>query len=659
VRETGGNTKRDAKQDSGKELKELNLVPPSASGATAVGQPGFNPGKLPGARKAPLPPMVRPQLATLVPYPPSGDGWLHEIKFDGYRAICRIDDGKARFFTREGKDWTERFGKLPDAAANLPLKNGILDGEIVVLLPDGRSSFQALQNALGTGREQPVYFAFDLLYLNDFDLTATPLLERKKALSSLLRNPAALVRYSDHFVGEGAELCHKVCKYALEGIVSKRAGSPYTPGRNRNWLKTKCLNSQEFIIGGFTEPAGSRTGFGSLLLGLRDGSAVRYSGRVGTGYTAETLKELRSRLDSLEQSKPPFSNPPAGPAARGVHWVKPELVAQVEFTGWTRDGMLRHPSFQGLREDKPASSIRRETPASSSAPARNPALGSIRMTNPDRVLYPDAGITKLELARYYQIIAHWMMPQIKGRPLMLVRCPEGIAGECFFQKHASQKVPDAIHQVPIRERKGIRTSLAVDSIDGIVALVQMGTLEIHIWGCRTDRLEQPDRMIFDLDPDASVPWDLVVEGAAEVRLRLERTGLQSWVKTTGGKGLHVVVPLIRRLRWEEVKEFSRQVVELMARESPGRYVTTASKAKRKGKIFIDYLRNARGATAIAPYSCRARAGAPVATPISWDELLEGIRPDQFNIRTIPERMKKLRNDPWGDMMKVRQTIRLR
>lgn len=632
--------------------------------------PPPNPKELPGVRKAALPDTLRPQLATLVNRVPDGDEWLHEIKFDGYRALCKIERGKASFYTREGNDWTDRFGKLPDVAAALPVNSAVLDGEVVALLPDGSSSFQALQNTLGQGGSQPVYYAFDLLYLDGFDLRDAPLVRRKELLRSLLEDRSELIRYSDHFTGSGRELFKSACDHSLEGIISKRGDRPYTSGRTSDWVKVKCVKNQEFVIGGFTDPAGARSGFGALLVGVHENNNLVYSGRVGTGYTDKSLKELSARLLKLEQPKPPFSNPPKGAAARGVHWIRPELVAEVEFTDWTRDGILRHPSFKGLREDKKPSEIRREAvaqlqeveaetkPAQSAGKVKGKVqVAGVAVSNPDKILYADQGVTKLDLVRYYERVAEWALPHISNRPLMFLRCPEGTAKQCFFQKHASDSVLAAVKKISIEEQdSGPATGLAIDSLKGLLSLAQMGVLEIHAWGCRIEKIEQPDLMIFDLDPDPAVPWPDVVKSAHDIRAFLQDLALESFVKTTGGKGLHIEVPLTQKASWDEVKEFSKLIADTLTKEHPEKYIAVMSKARRKGKIFVDYLRNGRGATAICPYSTRARAGAPVSVPIEWDELTPDLRPDRFTIRTVPDRLAELKRDPWEGIEKVRQSI---
>ena len=532
------------------------------------------------------------------------------------------------------------------AAASLSVDQALIDGEVVVLEPDGTTSFQALQNVLKRGENQRLaYYAFDLLHIDGYDLTRVALLARKECLSTLLQ-PAAdsgPIRYSDHVVGEGETLFKHACQYALEGIISKRIDRPYSSGRGRDWLKIKCLQRQEFVVGGFTEPSGSRKGLGALLLGVHDkAGTLRYAGRVGTGFTRTSLKDLRARLNAIEQKIPPFSNPPAGADARGAHWVKPALVAEVEFSEWTSDGVLRHPSFKGLREDKPAQEVKREFAHSRAkvstrrTPAASDEVAGVQLTHPDRILYPDQGITKRQLALYYEKVADKILSYLSDRPLTLVRCPEGHEKECFYQKHANDKLDESIERVRLREGRGMATYIAISSVRGLISLVQMGTLEFHPWGSRTDRLEQPDRLIFDLDPGPTVRWKSVCQAALAMRARLEDLGLGAFAKTTGGKGLHVVVPVVRKQSWGPVKEFCREFAQTFVREAPELYTSNMSKAKRQGKIFIDYLRNSRGATAVAAYSTRAWSGAPVSTPIDWNEL-PAAHSDQFTLRNLQRR----------------------
>lgn len=645
-----------------------------------------DPSALPGVRKRALRGELSPQLPTLVERAPAGDDWLHEIKLDGYRLLAFVQGGKARLVTRRGQDWTARFRPLADAlVAAVSAGEAVLDGEAVALQPDGTTSFAALQQALSDKRPERLHlYLFDLLHLDGWDLRESPLAERKALLRRLLP-PAVegVVRYSGHVEGQGEAFHRQACRHRLEGVVSKRADARYRPGRNRDWLKTKCQERQELVIGGFTEPSGSRQGLGSLVLGVFEGGRLVYAGRCGTGFTAEVLADLRARLDRLERKTPPFADRPTGADARGVHWVTPKLVCEVEFTEWTADGRLRHPSFQGLREDKDPEEVTRERPRPAPAggdepvgaavvekaggrggrrDARKPGgmaeVAGVPLSSPDRVLYEGMGLTKLDLARYYERVAEPMLPHVADRPLSLVRCPQGRSGECFFQKHVGDTFPEAVGRVEIREKEGEESKLygTVSSVEGLVALVQMGVLEIHIWGSRTDRLERPDRVVFDLDPDAGLAWERVLEATFALRARLAELGLESFVKTTGGKGLHVVLPLTRRHGWEEVKEFSRAVAADMVRREPGKYTDNVRKARRKGRIFIDYLRNGRGATFIAPFSTRAREGAPVSVPIAWKEVAPDLRSDQWSAATLPGRLSRLRKDPWEGIDQVRQSI---
>lgn len=613
--------------------------------------------ELDGARKRPYPRDLKPELATLVKEPPTGTGWLHEPKWDGYRLLAQIRRGSVRLLTRSHQDWTDRLGTIERALLALPLGEVLLDGELVVLDNHGVSRFQLLQNSLsGSGDAPIVYYAFDLLYLDGHDLTRVPLLERKAALAQLLEACGASgdrIRHGDHVLGRGSDFLRSACELGLEGMVSKRADSFYRSGRGTDWLKCKCSRRQEVVIGGFSDPKGSRTGLGALLVGLHDDNGnLDYAGKVGTGFTDSSLAELSERLAPLEQSESPFANPPRGAAARGVHWVEPVLMAEVEFTEMTHDKKLRHPSFKGLRNDKPATDIRLEQPASMARVQTEREL-PIELSNPDRVLYPEQGITKRQLADYYVQVAPWALPHIEDRLLTLVRCPRGHEKHCFYQKHSKDGMPEAIRteSLPGNDESYVH----VNDVAGLVSLVQIGVLEVHVWGSRVDRLERPDRLVFDLDPDPKLDWARLVEGALDVRDQLEELGLQSFVKTTGGKGLHVVVPVTRRSEWDEAKAFAKAIAERMAAKAPKKYVSTMAKDKRHGRIFVDYLRNAREATAIAPFSSRARSGAPVATPIAWEELSEDVR-GRFDIDTVPKRLAGLESDPWNGFFELRQSI---
>jgi bifunctional non-homologous end joining protein LigD len=618
------------------------------------------PSRLPGAVKARQPEWIPPQLATLVDRMPSDDGWLHEIKFDGYRLLCRVKNGDVRLFTRNANDWTTKLEAQAEAIAGLALQEAWLDGEAVVLTEHGRSSFQALQNAFDsrfTGTI--VYCVFDVLYLNGYDLRSTPLIERKRLLASLLKRTSDThLRYSDHIIGDNQASFEEACRQGLEGLIVKRMDAGYRSGRGRNWLKVKCEQRQEFVVGGFTEPAGSRMGFGALLVGFYEQGRLRYAGKVGTGFTDSLLKQLHRRLVGLERPTSPFVNPPTGYEAKGAHWVIPQLVAEIRFAEWTQEGILRQPSFQGLRTDKPATAIGREraqplgedratrdSVRTNGLSRRDKTKETRRLTNPDRVLYPDIGLTKSGLAQYYEQVADWMLPHLRGRPLTLVRCPEGYQ-KCFYQKHVNEKVPHAIGRIEIKEDDGRDTYMLAESRDALLGLVQMGVLEVHTWGSTKDRLERPDRLTFDLDPDPSVSWAQVIEAAQLTKTLLEELGLVCFLKTTGGKGLHVVTPIQRTVGWEEAKAFAKMVADHLVSTIPQRFTSNMAKRARKGKIFIDYLRNTRGATAIAAYSTRAKPGAPVSVPINWDELTEDLASDYFTVSNVPARLKQLRQDPW-------------
>ncbi len=519
------------------------------------------------------------------------------------------------------------------------------------------------------------------------------MVERKAALHDLVAGSGGgLLRYADHQDARGAEFFRHACAMAIEGIVSKRHDAPYVAGRSRNWLKIKCGNRAEFVIIGFSDPGGTRKGFGALLVGYhdRDGE-LRYAGRVGTGFDHALLGDLRKTLDGLARKEKPVAALPKGTAIHDVHWVTPKLVAEIGFAEWTGDGMLRHPTFIGLRADKAASEVVRESPQSPAiAPpaaddppaAHSPAANSraakppsasggatsiagIRVSNADKVLYPDAGISKLDLARYYEAVAEWALPHLGCRPLSLLRCPEGYTGECFFQKHQSAGMPASILRIDIAEKAKAETALYIAKAEtalyikdlaGLVGLVQMGVLEIHPWGSTITHSETPDRLTFDLDPDAGLPWKRVVDGALDVKKLLDELGLTSFLKTTGGKGLHIVVPIAPRLPWHEAKLFTKAVTDRLVAAAPDRYTATLAKRARGGKIFVDYLRNGRGATAVGAYSARARAGATVSTPIAWDELSGGTRSDAFTVKTLPRRLAGLKADPWQDFFATKQWI---
>ncbi|HEU4582990.1 MAG TPA: DNA ligase D [Polyangiaceae bacterium] len=639
-----------------------------------------------GVERAPLPAFVEPQLATLSSEAPEGQDWLHEIKLDGYRIQARVEQGRAQLLSRRGHDWSSRLPSIASALGALPVQSALLDGELVVLRDDGISDFQLLQNSLEAGKDGScVYFAFDALFLDGYDLRQLPLSERKALLRPLIEragNPR--VRFGDHIRGTGPAFFEQACRRGLEGIVCKRADAPYSSGRGRGWLKVKCLSVQEFVVGGFTEPAGSRSHLGALLVGVRDGKVLRYAGKVGTGFTQASLAELAKRLKPLERSEPAFENPPHGAERRGVHWVEPRLVAQIAFVERTRDGLIRHASFHGLRDDKSSDEVKLERPEpkgkakvkaepkqqratkaatrrSKTQPARAPAkieldLSRIEITHPDRVLYPDQGLTKRDLMLHYARVARWMLPHVSDRPLMLVRCPEGEDGQCFHQKHPSRGMPKAVQQVTVQQKKGPEANLMVRDVEGLLGLVQMGALEIHTWGCRADSLEFPDQLVFDLDPDEGLAWQRVVEAAQALRERLEARGLTAFLKWTGGKGLHLVTPIEPRTPWDQAKAFSKRVADALVKEEPARYIATMTKQKRKGKIFIDYFRNGQGATAVCAYSTRARPGAPVALPLAWEELNQRLKPGAFNVQNLAQYLAQRERDPWAEFDDARVAL---
>lgn len=638
------------------------------------GMNGLSPSALEGARPAPLPVEPRPQLATLSQQVPRGDQWIHEIKFDGYRLLARIDHGEVRLITRNGKDWTGRFERIADALRTLPIQNAILDGEVVAIQRDGTSSFRLLQKALATEHTgNLVYQLFDLLYLDGVDLRNAPLLERKRLLGQLTTRAAltktGTLRYTEHLPGAAEEFHAEACRLGLEGIICKHADEPYRAGRNRHWLKVKCNRHDEFIIGGYTSPAGSRVGFGALLLGAYEDSRLVYTGRVGTGFTNQQLRTLHARLSELETDESPFDTTPK---VAGAHWVRPQLVGEVEYTEQTRDGKLRHPTFRGLREDRNPEEITLKPTESAAAapgkkqrpprtaevsPAGDAIVAGVRLTSAERVLYPAQNITKLALARYYEAVAEWMLPRVAHRPLSLVRCPEGRDGECFFQKHPRTSLARGVPRIDIAEKAGKKEPyLYVSRPRDLVSLVQSGTLEIHCWGSRIEDLEHPDMLVFDLDPGAGVSWSAVMRTGVSLKERLEGLGLTAFLRTTGGKGLHIVVPLRPEASWDDAKNFCRGIALAAAKDAPRELTANMAKAKRKGRIFIDYLRNGRGATAIASYSTRAREGAPVAVPVRWDELSASLTSDRYRVDNVRRRLAALKSDPWEEFEEARRPL---
>jgi bifunctional non-homologous end joining protein LigD len=639
--------------------------PESVLDAPDVAAPG--PAQLEDARKADLPALIKPQLATLTDRPPAGEDWLMEIKFDGYRALCRLDGHRTKLYTRAGNDWTAKWRTVSEAARRLPARQAWLDGEIVAVDRRGAVSFQLLQNMDTEPRTaRLVYYIFDLLYLDGYDLRRVPLIRRKELLRSLLAGTDnEVLRFSDHLSGDAGTIFKQACEQGLEGLIAKRAGAAYISQRSRSWLKVKCIKRQEFVIGGYTDPGGGRTGFGALLLGVQGDHGLRYAGRVGTGFDAAALDRLSGLFQGLRADKPPFINPPAGREAAGVRWLKPQLVAEVKFAQWTQDGIIRHSAFIGLCNDKRPREVRREMPQpvqtlapETTAPQhKRRRAASVRLSHADRMLFPDSGIRKQDLADYYETIADWILPHLSHRPLTLVRCPRGITQHCFYQKHANTGTPQALARVAVNERQGkTEYYMTADRLSALLSLVQMNVLELHTWSARRPRLDRPDRMIFDLDPAPGLAWGRVIEAAQLVKMLLEEIGLRSFVKTTGGKGLHIVAPLKADRPWDEVKGFSRAIAYHLARTLPERFTAKMTKSGRTGKVFIDYLRNGREATAVAAYSTRAKPGAPVSAPIAWEELNEDLRADTYNFGNIRARLAGLKRDPWEEYASLKQRI---
>lgn len=598
-----------------------------------------------GAKTAPLPEFVEPALATLKPAPPTGAKWLHEVKFDGYRLQARLDGQDVRLLTRSGLDWTDRFGPdIPDALRALPAKTALIDGEMVVEGNAGASDFSALQADLSAGRtDRFVFYVFDLLHLDGQDLRDLTLIARKERLEELVDTTPGRLRYSGHFGESGAMVLRHACRLSLEGIISKEADAPYRSGRGKTWIKSKCSARQEFVIGGYVPSTTSDQLVGSLVMGVFEDGAFRHVGRVGTGFSAQVAKSLRTRLGKIETEDSPFDGKLTAAERRNVRFVRPELVAEVEFRAWTADGRLRHAAFRGLREDKPAAEVVRETDPPGRPPA--PQKRRVTLTHPDRLYWPDDGVTKEGLADYYADIWPRIAPYVVGRPLALLRCPSGIGGQRFFQKHAWKGMNKHIVAVRDPKDKTGEPLVAINDLDGLIGLVQSAALEIHPWGSTLAEWERPDTLTMDLDPGDGVAWDAVTAAAREVAGRLRAAGLEVFVKTSGGKGLHVVAPLTPKAAWPAVKGFAKALAEAMAADAPDAYVATVAKARRKGRILIDYLRNQRGATAVAAYSTRARPGAAVSMPVDWDEL-DQIAPDQFTVANAAARLAAQDRDPW-------------
>ncbi len=587
-----------------------------------------------------MPAFREPQLCTLVDTVPPGAGWLHEVKYDGYRALVAIGGGHAKVYTRSGLDWTGKFAAIADAAAQLPVDAALIDGEIVAF-KDGRPDFSTLKDAISNAGDMTL-FAFDLLELDGEDLTALPTLDRKARLRGIV-DDGTRIQFAEHVLGSGEALFETMCREGLEGVVSKRADAPYAGARNRTWLKAKCIQRQEFVIVGWT-PSDKNRGFKSLLLGLHEDGGFRYAGKVGTGFDHAMMDDLAERMAALAVETPSVdaaSIKPHKAALRGAKWIRPELVAEIAYAEITPDRVLRHSSFLGLRGDKAADDVVAEIPEPAPEPAPAAPEVHIKVSSRDRVIFPESDVTKGELADYYAEMSPIMLPWAGRRPVSLVRCPQGRAKACFFQKHDAGSFGDTVHHVDVREKDGsTQPYLYVDDADGLVACVQMGTIEFHGWGSTIDALEKPDRLVIDLDPDEGLDFADTKRAAEHVSAQLAELGLVSFPLLSGGKGVHVVVPLTPEAEWPAVKDFADRFARALAGAEPDRFVAVMTKAKRKGKIFIDYLRNQRGSTAIMPYSARARAGAPVAAPVSWTELRDIDTAARWSVRDAAELLER-------------------
>jgi bifunctional non-homologous end joining protein LigD len=592
-----------------------------------------------------LPAFVQPQLATLVTEPPStsehaGD-WVYEVKHDGYRMLARISKDGVRFFTRSGNDWTKKLPHLKKSLESLQLKDTWLDGEIVVPAAQGRSSFQQLQNAFDAGRDSPiVYQVFDAPFLNGEDLREEPLAERKRRLEKALRESKS-VKFSAHLEGEASEVLEHACRLGLEGLIGKQAKAPYTAGRSRTWIKLKCRQRQDFVIGGYTPPKGSRSGFGALLVGVYEKSKLVYAGKVGTGFDDESLKKLLEVMKPLKSGTPAFSDPPR---EKGVTWIEPKLVAEVQFAERTDEGILRQASFMGLRKDLPPKQVGEER-----------AVKPVHISSPERIVWPKLKFRKIDLARYVEAVAGSFIPHLENRPLSLVRCPDGAEGKCFYQRHLLMaKSPGNLLTVK-RERSSKGAYIYLNSLEGALSAVQNGAVEFHTWGAVVPDIKHPDRFTMDLDPDPDLPWKKLVEGTRMTRQLLDGLNLISFLKTTGGKGLHIVVPIEPKLEWDALKEFTRRIALFLEKANPALFTSNIKKDRRGGKIFVDYLRNSETASAVAALSPRARPEGGVSMPVAWDELTSKDLRKKFTVKNVPGILAH-RQDPWADYWTTRQAI---
>ncbi len=667
----------------------------------------MDPSTIDGAAKSKFPATMKPQLATLVQSAPDGGDWVHEIKFDGYRFIALIENGNVTLSTRNGKDWTSKFPDIAAELACLPIESAIVDGELVALDAEGVTRFQLLQKSIkGTANPALAFYAFDLIYLNGYMLKACTLSDRKNLLRQLMQTytPSDAIRFSEHFKESGDDVWTNACRMGLEGIISKDLTSRYVEKRSNSWVKVKCTNRQEFVIGGYTEPGGSRQGMGALLVGFyNEAKDLIYSGKVGTGFTDASLKEIHGQLTKIEQKTSPFSNPPKGSWTRGIHWVEPKLIGEVAYTEMTSEGLLRHPSFQGLREDKKADAVTIELPkqgkeaaektpakaasktksaaaektaaAKKSSPVEKPTITLVKMpkettsetkntvtpyqiTSPEKILFPDEKYTKKDLADYYEAVQERAYQWQSNRPLTLVRCPAGRSKPCFYQRHIKLAEMPGIEPVNVDVKGGEEIYIFMSDPIALQTLVQQSTLEIHGWQCRADDIEHPDRMVFDVDPSPEVEWAGIIKAAKTLKSLLEKCGFETFAMTTGGKGLHVVVPLVPSADWDDVGSFAEAIARYLEATDPDNYTANMSKKKRIGKVYVDFLRNRKTASAVLPYSSRARAGATVATPIAWSEVTVKLDPTKFTIKTVPGRLAQQKSDPWKDYELARKALKL-
>ena len=628
----------------------------------------FDPSNLRGAKAKPLTTVPDSQLAQAATHPPPGDNWLHEIKYDGYRMACRVSR-RIKFVSRSAKDWTSHFDSIIPTIKTLDVSTAVFDGEMTVLKDDGVTDFQALQNTIGKPNPQGmIYFVFDLLYLNGYNLVHVPLLERKQLLHQIIPHADGCVRYAEHIVGNGEQVFQGAARLGVEGIICKHVGSKYLSGRQADWLKVKCVKREEFVVVGYnySETVNGRLGAIVVAEFAPDGQ-LRYAGRVGSGFSDQTLESLLAELKAATTSECPLKTYPPKLTKKQVKWVVPQMVVQVQYANRTTDGTLRHATFKGVHVDVSPSdlapvdlttSVVTETARAADAATEQTlaVLGDLRLTNPDRVMFPDCGVTKLSMAAYYASIADWILPEIVNRPLSLVRGPDGLSGKCFFQKRAPKGLSDSVERIQVEKSDGEEAQrLLIHDLPGLLALVQFSVMEFHIWHCVADRVERPDRFVIDLDPHANVPWSRTVQTALETRELLESIGLQSFVKTTGGSGLHIVVPISRRHDWEQTRDFANAVGEKFAARAPNHRTLSHVKAARENRIYID-IRAGRGLSSVCPYSVRARPGAPVSVPLSWDELPLVRAGNQFTMLNLVQRLQQLDSDPWEEIHEVRQSI---